>query len=73
MAHKLSTIILKEGKWYVARGIEVEIASQGKTVEEALANLREAFELWLEHAEPDETATLEGSESPIVTQLAVAE
>ncbi|WP_435110557.1 type II toxin-antitoxin system HicB family antitoxin [Nocardiopsis synnemataformans] len=33
---------------YVARAVEVEVASQGETVEEAVANLREALELYFE-------------------------
>ncbi|HLI15652.1 MAG TPA: type II toxin-antitoxin system HicB family antitoxin [Acidimicrobiales bacterium] len=31
-----------------ARALEVEVASQGRTVDEALANLREALELYIE-------------------------
>jgi predicted RNase H-like HicB family nuclease len=37
-----------EDGWYVARCLEVEVTSQGRTVEEALANLREALELYFE-------------------------
>lgn len=36
---------------YVARALEVEVASQGETVEEALASLREALELYFEDGE----------------------
>jgi len=43
-----SAVIHKEGDWYVADCPEVGTASQGHTVEEALANLREATELYLE-------------------------
>ena len=38
-----------EGDWVVAQCLEVDVASQGKSEEEALANLREALEL---HFEP---------------------
>jgi predicted RNase H-like HicB family nuclease len=38
----------KEGSWYVAQCLEVDVASQGETEEEALANLREALELHFE-------------------------
>ena len=41
-------LIWKEDKWYVARGVEVEVASQGKTKQEAIGNLREALDLLLE-------------------------
>ncbi len=45
---RFTAAITKEGRWYVAKSIEVEVASQGKTVEEALANLKEALELYFE-------------------------
>jgi predicted RNase H-like HicB family nuclease len=34
--------------WYVAQCLEVDVVSQGKTADEALANLREALELYFE-------------------------
>ncbi|WP_116245390.1 type II toxin-antitoxin system HicB family antitoxin [Nocardiopsis sp. FIRDI 009] len=43
---------------YVARGVEVEVASQGETVEEAVANLREALEPYFEDGETPELPTL---------------
>jgi hypothetical protein len=43
-----TVIIKKEGDWYVARAVEVDIVSQGKTIEEAMHNIREAVELYLE-------------------------
>lgn len=47
-------IIEKEGALYVALCPELDVASQGSTVEEATANLREAVELFLECASPEE-------------------
>lgn len=44
----LSAVIHKEQDLYVAECPEVGTVSQGATVEEALANLREATELYLE-------------------------
>jgi len=38
----------KEGKFYVAECPEVGTISQGKTIEEAIKNLKEATELYLE-------------------------
>ncbi|HVF27808.1 MAG TPA: hypothetical protein VM943_06190 [Pyrinomonadaceae bacterium] len=35
----------QEGEWFVAQCIEVDVASQGLTEEEALENLRDALEL----------------------------
>ena len=44
----LNTIVWKEDKIFVAKFLEVELASQGKTKEEAIKNLKEALELYLE-------------------------
>jgi len=40
--------VWQETDWYVAQCLEVEVASQGETEEEALENLREAIELYFE-------------------------
>jgi predicted RNase H-like HicB family nuclease len=47
-AQRLTAILHREEKVYVAECPEVGTVSQGDTVEEALANLREASELFLE-------------------------
>jgi predicted RNase H-like HicB family nuclease len=44
----------KDGDLYVALCPELDVASQGATVEEAIANLKEAVELFLESADPNE-------------------
>lgn len=41
-----TVIINKEDSWYVAKCIENNVASQGKTRKEALANLKKAIELY---------------------------
>ena len=41
--------VWREGDWFVSQCLEIDLASQGETEEEALANLREALEL---HFEP---------------------
>ena len=64
---KLSAILQKEGDWYVSLCPELDIASQGKTVEEAVSNLQEAVELYLE----DEDITLPDV-APIVTMFEVS-
>jgi len=48
MNQLLSVIVHKEGKFYVAECPEVGTISQGKTIEEAIKNLKEATELYLE-------------------------
>ena len=42
-----AAIVHKQGDLYVAKCSEVGTASQGKTVEEAMVNLRKATELYL--------------------------
>ncbi len=53
-ATSYTAILEKEGDLYVALCPELDVASQGATVEEATANLREAVELFLECADPKE-------------------
>jgi predicted RNase H-like HicB family nuclease len=49
MASRTFTAVLhKEGPLYVVQCPEIGTASQGQTLEEALANLKEATELYLE-------------------------
>ena len=58
MSSNFTVIIEKEGAWYVARTAELELARQGKSVDEAIANLKEALTLWLRHADEEELAVL---------------
>ncbi len=51
---QFTAIIEREGDGYVALCPEVDIASQGNTVEEARSNLVEALELFFETADPSE-------------------
>lgn len=48
MSVKFTAIITKEDKWYVAHCVELGVVSQGKTIEKAQANLKEAVELYIE-------------------------
>jgi predicted RNase H-like HicB family nuclease len=52
MKYKVTASIVRDGDWYVAQCLEIDVASQGKTAEEALANLREAVELHFEPPTP---------------------
>lgn len=49
MSLKYNVIIEQEENWYIAKCIDNNVASQGKTIEEALNNLKEAIELYLEN------------------------
>lgn len=58
MSIKYNVMIQKEEEWYVAKCLDNNVASQGKTIEEALKNLREALELYIQNEEivkPKET------------------
>jgi predicted RNase H-like HicB family nuclease len=54
MSIKLTAIIAKEDEMYVALCPEVDVASQGDTVESARNNLIEALELFFVHASENE-------------------
>lgn len=56
----------QEDDWYVAQCLEVDVASQGHTIQEALANLTEAVELYLE-----EVDDLQPTATPLVTSFQV--
>jgi len=45
MKQKLTASLWQEDEWFVAQCIEVDVASQGESEEEAIENLREALEL----------------------------
>lgn len=67
----LTAIIEKEGDGYVALCPEVDVASQGRNVEEARSNLKEALELFFDSADPSEIAQRLGTEV-FITQVEVA-
>lgn len=51
---RLTAIIEREGNGYVSLCPELDIASQGDTIEQARDNLREALELFFECASQEE-------------------
>lgn len=61
-----TAVIHKEKEWYVAECPETGSTSQGATVEEAVENLKEATELYLEEF-PQKTTS-----RPLVTTFEVA-
>ena len=71
VTRRLTAVIEREGDGYVALCPEVDVASQGDTIEQARANLQEALELFFETASPAEvTERLRGE--AYVTTLEVA-
>lgn len=71
MKRWLTAIIERDGEWFVALCPELDIASQGRTVDEARSNLQEALELLFESASPDEVRERLHGEV-YVTQVEVA-
>ena len=71
MIKQLTAIIEGEGGGYVSLCPQLDIASQGDTVQEARENLREALELFFEVASPSEIQERLHQEV-YVTQLEIA-
>lgn len=59
MMKRYTAVITKEENWYVARCMELGVVSQGKTIAEAQANLREAVELYVESSSSFPSCTWE--------------
>jgi predicted RNase H-like HicB family nuclease len=71
MSTRLTALIQREGDGFVALCPELDVASQGDTIETARENLREALELFFECAPPEEVQQRLGEEV-FVTQVEVA-
>ena len=71
MKRQLTAIIGREGDGFVALCPELDIASQGDTIESARDKLREALELFFEAAPPEEVEQRLGGDV-YVTQVEVA-
>lgn len=54
--HRVTAIIERDGSGYVSLCPELDIASQGDSIEQARSNLTEALELFFEVADPSEIA-----------------
>jgi len=65
---KIGVTIHKDGELYVAVDPVTGVASQGKSMDEALKNFQEAFELWFENAEDwEKERALKGE--PVATMV----
>jgi len=65
---ELSAVVWREEALYVALCPELDVASQGKSVEEALRNLKEALGLYLGDEDVEKSSRVE---APIVTLVKV--
>ena len=48
MKRPFAATVWREGEWHVSQCLEVDVASQGESEQEALDNLKEALELYFE-------------------------
>jgi predicted RNase H-like HicB family nuclease len=64
---RLTAVLTRDDGLFVARALEVEVVSQGRTVESALANLRDELELYFE----DEPVPASLADELIVAQVDV--
>ena len=64
----LAAAVHQEDNWYVGRCLELDVASQGESVGEALENLREAVELYLDEVSQPIIET-----TPLVTSFQITE
>ena len=71
MQKQLTAIIEREGSGYVSLCPQLDIASQGDTIQEARENLREVLELFFEAASPSEIQERLHQEV-YITQLEIA-
>jgi predicted RNase H-like HicB family nuclease len=69
MTFKGTIKIEQEEEWFVATCLENNIASQGKTIDEAMANLREAIALYYEDEEKKEELNFFQSDQVYITTL----
>jgi len=67
MIYKFTTIIIREGRWFVARCAELGVVSQGKTILEAKKNIKEAVELYLED-NPKSKKQFSSGSAPLITR-----
>jgi predicted RNase H-like HicB family nuclease len=71
MSFKGTVIITQEEEWFVATCLENNVASQGKTIDQAIENLKEAIELYYED-EDDEELNLIKNKQVYITTLEMA-
>ncbi len=65
---ELKNVVWKEGKYYVARCLNVEVSSFGRNKKDALANLDEALALYFEDVEISKITKIE---KPEVIRLSI--
>jgi predicted RNase H-like HicB family nuclease len=59
---QVTSIVWKEGSYYVAQCLQVDVSSFGETRDEAISNLDEALELYFEDHSADKIPVIESPE-----------
>lgn len=59
-SRRYNAVIIRTSAWYVARCLEIPVTTQGRTIEEAQSNLREAVELYVVSIPTDELPEISG-------------
>ena len=72
MTFKGTIKIEQEEEWYVATCLENNIASQGKTIDDAMVNLKEAIALYYEDEAKKEELNFLQNEQVYITRLEMA-
>jgi len=72
MTFKGTIKIEQEEEWYVATCLENNIASQGKTIDDAMVNLKEAITLYYEDEAKKEELNFLQNEQVYITRLEMA-
>lgn len=67
----LQSVVYREGEHFVAQCLNIDVSSFGDTEADALANLREALELYFEDAPVSDAAPVEAAEVRTLTLLHV--
>jgi predicted RNase H-like HicB family nuclease len=67
----LKYVVYQEGKYYVSQCLNVDVASFGKSIDEAVKNLTEAVELYLRDDLPDNRAMFHEVGNALIGEIAV--
>ncbi len=71
MTHTFTAVLTRDGKWFVAHCPELGVTSQGKTLDDSLANLKEAVTLFLHDEDISKIPGCDGRH-PLVTSFEVS-
>lgn len=71
MSKMFAAIITEEEDAYIASNPDTGVASQGRTLDEALSNLKEALELYLEELGSENSKNLPSSTQSFITTITI--